>query len=99
MFSKLLWLEKSLRTENEPAISFLCTRVINITKEEKAKLRQVLQFLRHKIGYKRIMEEDIISRIWSKPQTKEPHLWLHEILIWDGTFQVHKAETEHKGIH
>ena len=43
--AKLLWVEKRGRPDIEPAISFLCTIVTKSTKEDKAKLRRVLQYL------------------------------------------------------
>ena len=41
--AKLLWVAKRGRPDIQTAISFLCTRVTNSTKEDKAKLRGVLQ--------------------------------------------------------
>ena len=43
------------RPDIEPDILFLCIRVTNITKEENAKLRLVLKYLKHTIYDKRIM--------------------------------------------
>ena len=41
----------------ETDISFICTRVTKITNKEKYKLRQVFQYLKHRINDKRIMGE------------------------------------------
>ena len=45
-----------------PVISFLCTRVTKITKEEKDKFRQVIQYLKQKIEDKSIMGQDTLSQ-------------------------------------
>ena len=45
-----------------PAISFLCTRVTNITKEDKEKFRQLLQYLKRIIDDKSIMGADSLSQ-------------------------------------
>ena len=39
IIEKILWTEKRVRPNIETAISFLCTSVTKITKEEKSKLR------------------------------------------------------------
>ena len=65
MVAKLLWLEKRVRPDIEPNISFLCTIVTNITKEEKEKLRRVFQYLKHTIYDKRIMVADSLSQFFT----------------------------------
>ena len=60
---KLLLVEKRGRTDIEPAISFLYTRVAEIIKEDKAKLRQLLQYLKHTINNKTILGADSLSQL------------------------------------
>ena len=60
---KLLWVAKIIRPEIEPAISLLCTRVTNITKEDKSKSRRVLKYPKRTIDYKRIMGADSLSHL------------------------------------
>ena len=55
LVAKLLWVSKGERPDIETYILFLCIRVTNITKEENAKLRLVLKYLKHTIYDKRIM--------------------------------------------
>ena len=47
----------------DPDISFLCTRVTEITKDNEAKLRRVLQYLKHAIDDKSIMGKDGLRQI------------------------------------
>ena len=61
--AKLLWVEKWGRPDIEPSMSFLCTRVTKSTKEDTAKLRQVLQYLKHTIYDKMIMGADRLSHL------------------------------------
>ena len=44
--ANIFWVAKKGRPDIEPTISFLCTRVTNITKEDKEKLRRLLQNLK-----------------------------------------------------
>ena len=62
MVEKLLWVSKRGRPDIETAISFLCTRVTNRTKDEKATLRQLLQYLKNTIYDKMIMGVDSLSQ-------------------------------------
>ena len=61
--AKLLWVAKGGRINIEPAISFLCTRVTKITKEDREKLRLLFKYLKHTINNKRIMGEDSLSQL------------------------------------
>ena len=65
ILAKLLWVAKRGRHDIKPAISFLCTRVTKSTKEDKAKLRRLLQYLKHTIDYKRIMGADSLSQFFT----------------------------------
>ena len=51
------------RPDIEPDISFLCTILNDITKEEKDKLRLMLQYLKHKINDKMIMGTDSLIQL------------------------------------
>ena len=63
--AKLLWVAKRGRPDIDPAIFFLCTRVTKITKEDNAKLRQVLQYLKQNRDDKRIMGVDRLSQLYT----------------------------------
>ena len=63
MVAKLLWVAQKGRPEIEPEISFLCTRVAKSTVEDKVKLKRVLQLLKHKINYKRVMGENNLTHL------------------------------------
>ena len=63
MVEKLLWVAKGGRPDIDTAISLLFTRVTNITKEEKAKFRRVLQYPKQKICDKRIMGADSLKQL------------------------------------
>ena len=60
---KLLRVAKMDMPNIDPDISFLCTRVTKNTKKDKAKLRQVFQYLKHTIDDKRIMGADSQSQL------------------------------------
>ena len=59
--AKLLWAAKMVNRDIDPTISLLCARVTKITKEDKEKLRLLMQYLNHTMNDKRIMEADSIS--------------------------------------
>ena len=61
--AKLLWSEKRGRIGIDPDISFLCIRATNSTKEDKAKLRQVLQYPKRTINDKGSMGADSLSQL------------------------------------
>ena len=62
---KPLWVEKGGMTDIDGAILLLCIRATKSTKEDKAKLRKVLQYLKQTINYKRIMEEYRLSQLYT----------------------------------
>ena len=61
MVAKLLWVTKGVSPNIDSSISFLCTRLTKSTKDYKAKLKRVLQYLKHQINCKGIMVEDSLS--------------------------------------
>ena len=65
MVTKLLWLVKRGKPDIEPAISFLCIRVTKGIREDKAKLRQFLQYIKHTIYDRIIMGADSLSMVCS----------------------------------
>ena len=50
MVANIIWVKKGGRTVIELEISFLCSKVIKSTMEDKSKLKCVLQFLKQKIN-------------------------------------------------
>ena len=80
MVAKLLWVEKWWRPDIDPSVSFLCTRVTKSTKEDTAKLRQVLQYLKHTIDDNMITGADILSQLCTWVDTAyvvHPDLKIH----------------------
>ena len=63
--AKILWVEKVVMPNIEPDISLLRTRVTNITKEERAKLRRLFQYLKYTIYDKNIMGEDSLNNFFT----------------------------------
>ena len=62
---KRIWVAKGGRPDIEPSILFLCTRVTKIKMEGKAKLKLVLQLLKHTINDKIVMGEDSLSQLFT----------------------------------
>ena len=97
---------KGGRPDISHVILFLCTRVTMNTKEEKEKLSQVLQYLKHTIYDKRIMGEKRLIQLCT---CFEPHMEYTMILkshtggcISFGYWVVHcksSKKTKHKKFH
>ena len=60
---KLLYICKRARPDIEPAVSFLCTRVTDPSKDDSNKLTRVLGFLERTINDKRILGANSLSNL------------------------------------
>ena len=63
--AKLIWTMKRARPDLETDISFLCTRLDKIDKDDWNKLRRVIACVKNKIEYCRIIEVAYLTKIFT----------------------------------